>query len=104
MSRPTKKELNEALRPLFRAYDRYALGLCTGGTRVPRPDPIEWRGLTFNISLIRRGRAIPGVPFPFAVMEFHYEAFLDGARLVSWPGRPEFIDRVFRVALPKAPL
>lgn len=100
--RPTKKALNEALKPLYAAYDRFALGLTTGGTRVARPQPIEWNGLTIDIQLIRRSRVLCGVPFPQAVMEFHYEAFRDGQRIVSWSGRPSFIDAVFR-ALSKEP-
>lgn len=95
MSKPTKKELNAALVPLFKAYDRYALGLTTGGKRVPKPEPIEWRGMSIDIALVRRARPVCGVPFPFALFEFWYEASIDGKRVVQVGGRPSFIDAVF---------
>jgi hypothetical protein len=94
-TRPTKKELNEALKPLFAAYDRYALALMRG-ERPPVPEAIEWRGMTFRIQLVRRGHVVCNVPAPFSCFEFHYEAFVDGKRVASWPGRPSFIDVVFR--------
>lgn len=96
MARATKKALNEALKPLFREYDRFALGLLTGGKRVPKPEPIEWGGYKIDISVIRRARVVCNVPAPFSLVEFHYEAFRDGVRVVSWPGRPSFIDALFR--------
>lgn len=95
MAKATKKELNAVLAPLFKEYDRFALGLISGGTRVPKPASIEWRGLKLDISVIRRGRVVCNVPAPFSLFEFHYEAFRDGERIVSWPGRPSFIDALF---------
>jgi hypothetical protein len=98
MAKATKKELNSVLSPLFKEYDRFALGLTTGGNRVPKPAAIEWRGLSLDIQVVRRARAVCGVPFPFAVFEFWYEASQNGKMIVQVGGRPSFIDAVFRCA------
>jgi hypothetical protein len=95
-AKPTKKELNEALKPLFAQADRYALGRTTGGQPAPRHTPINWRGLVIDIQLVRRSQVLTGVPFPFAVFEFWYVAKRDGVRVVGGiSGRPSFIDAVF---------
>lgn len=97
MTRATKKELNEVLKPLYKAYDRYALGFTTGGTAVEKPQALEWRGLKIDIQLVRRSKILTGVPFPQAVIEFHYRAFKDNRLVTQWTGRPSFIDAVFRI-------
>lgn len=93
--KPTKKSLNEALAPLFKAYDRHALGIMGTMPKTPRPQPITWRGLTVDIALVRRPRIVCNVPAPFSAMEFLYEARRDGQKIVAQSGRPNFVDAVF---------
>ncbi|AGS81127.1 hypothetical protein [Caulobacter phage Cr30] len=93
----TKKQLNEVLKPMFKAWDRYALGLTTGGTPAPLPQPIQWEGYEISIQLVRRGRVLCGVPFPFALFEFWYQASKEGKRVVGGQTiRGEFIDALFK--------
>lgn len=93
----TKKQLNEVLKPMFKAWDRYALGLTTGGTSVPLPKPIQWEGYEINIQLVRLSRVLCNVPFPFACFEFLYQASKNGKRVVGGQTfRGEFIDALFR--------
>ncbi len=94
MAKATKKALNEALKPLFAEYDRYALGFLNM-PKVAKPQAIEWRGFTIDIQLVRRSKVVCNVPFPFACFEFWYEASLDGKRIIQMGGRPSFIDAVF---------
>ena len=90
MTKPTKKALNEALKPLFKAYDRYALGLTGSAVRTEKPQPIMWEGYELDIAIARRNQIVRNVPFPFAVFEFEYRAKLDGQLVVAISGRPSF--------------
>lgn len=94
MTRATKKELNEVLKPLFKAYDRYALGFLTV-FKVAKPDAIEWRGLTIDMEISRRRRVVCNVPMPFSVYEFSYNVKIEGKKVICVNGRPSFIDAVF---------
>lgn len=102
MAKATKKELNAVLAPLFKEYDRFALGLTSSSApRIAKPKPIHWRGYDLDIQVVKRGKVVCGVPFPFAVFEFWYEAKRDGKLVVQVGdgGRPSFINALFRYSV-----
>lgn len=94
MTKPTKKELRAALTPLREEAERQGMKWLDGGK--PMLAPIMWRGHKIRCMLIRRAKAVCGVPFPYHAMQLSYELIgPDGQTIVQDYGVQPFIDRLF---------
>ena len=95
--RPSKKALREALVPLRKAAENYAMEHLVWARPCANPKPVEFAGYQIDVNFIRRPRVVCGVPFPYAVLWIEYVA-KRGEQKISGENGGEFVDRFFRFA------